>query len=828
MQELSKSQVITVLSLASFCLGAALIACATERSGATPSIRAVEPSNVVTAREEALVTILGQGFVAAVEGGLTDSPEVVMPAVSLLPPTGEAIALPASQVSLPPGDLAGGTLLAVIPAGRFPPREAGEPDVAYGVQVINPDGQAATLANAITISAPAVFEVSAIDPPFACTCARTTVTIVVAGGELVSTPSAELGGSGATSATPTALEWVAFVDDQTMTAVVPAGVAQGSYDVVIVNPPSDGRIGVLEAGFKVVALPVPTVLAVMPSRGDTQTETSVSIYGSDFRDPVKIELIDATETVVHTIASETPVSATRIDTTLPTQSLPTGAYLVRVTNGDEGTFYTFAGFLVTNPSANLQVFAQDSPLTTGRRLLAGAVTSDDLGNRFIYAIGGDAGQAGAVLDTLELSQLSRFGVLGQWRVQRNRLQTPRVGASAVAFSIFDLAAPFVPKKTYVYVTGGLDDHGNVLGTVERAVTLASSQAPRITAIEGQTGAGSLALGTWYYKVAAVLDASNTDNPGGETLASDAAVVTLPAGAGAVTLRWDAVTADGKAAVGYRIYRTDEVDGRSQQEHRIAEVTEPPYTDGGEPPGMVEPLLPGDTGMFVTLSEEMLTPRWGHQAVVVRDETRRRSVLILGGSSTKSLTGASLLASLEAAAVDEADGSIEAFGNAGMTAMGTARAFFAAAVETSDNVSTFAPSSSRLWVAGGLDGSGTPLDDLEDAGFDSSGTGAWNSQSNRKTGQAAAGMMILIANDKLFTLGGANSGTAAPVFGDVRVGGRDIDFQADGSITTSLNATGNKPLSPRALGVAVVGSGFFYMIGGTSDGVDALATTERTY
>src|SRR6185503_12708779 len=98
---------------------------------------------------------------------------------------------------------------------------------------------------------------------------------------------------------------------------------------------------------------------------------------------------------------------TQVVVSIAANTLATAPYLVRVWDEDEQTYFTFAAFLVTNPSDKLNVF-QDSPkmLVTGRRLLAGASAVDDLGNRYVYAIGGDGG--GTQLDTVEVNQLARF------------------------------------------------------------------------------------------------------------------------------------------------------------------------------------------------------------------------------------------------------------------------------------------------------------------------------------------------------------------------------------------------------------------------------------
>src|SRR6185369_16228454 len=112
---------------------------------------------------------------------------------------------------------------------------------------------------------------------------------------------------------------------------------------------------------------------------------------------------------------------------------------------------------------------------------------------------------------------SKFGDLATWRSIRapNRLTTPRDAPAAVAVPLFG-ADPFIPTKTYVYVTGGRDAAGAVLGSVERAVVLRNGDAPVLTSVAGAAAPGALAAGTWYYKVSALLDPTDPDNPGGET------------------------------------------------------------------------------------------------------------------------------------------------------------------------------------------------------------------------------------------------------------------------------------------------------------------------
>src|SRR5262249_48233587 len=157
------------------------------------------------------------------------------------------------------------------------------------------------------------------------------------------------------------------------------------------------------SGFRVVQMPIPTIEAIVPARGSPQANTPVAIYGANFRNPVKVELLDRTGAVAATVASVAPTSASRIDTTLPTNGMMQDAYLVRVTDLDEMTYSTFSSFIVgaTGASGNLHAFGASSDLVTGRRILAGVSAKDDLGNNFVYAIGGDTGGAmPTVLDTV--------------------------------------------------------------------------------------------------------------------------------------------------------------------------------------------------------------------------------------------------------------------------------------------------------------------------------------------------------------------------------------------------------------------------------------------
>lgn len=705
----------------------------------------------------------------------------------------------------------------------------------YDIVIDNQDGCNDTLPLSFTVGNE--FTLLGIDPPFGCTCSDTNVTISSA-AKFASTPRIEMRPAGQASPV-TLMKRVAFVDASTITAVVPDGLPLGMYDIIVINPPSTGGIGTLPNGFRVVMNPIPRVDEVVPSRGTPQLDTDVTIYGRNFRDPggasaVKVELLNRNGDVIKTVSPVTPTSTTRIDTTLPTTGMAEDAYLVRVTNLDENTYSTWSAFIVggSGASGNLHTFTTSPALGTGRRMLGGVSARDDLGNNFIYAIGGDTGSTGTVLDTVEVAQLSKFGALAAWRSIRapNHLTTPRDAPVAVTVPLYS-TDPFIPDKTYVYVSGGRDGSGTVLGSVERAMVLRNKDAPRITSIAASATAGTLGQGTWYYKVSAVLaggSGGDPDNRGGETLPSDEEILTIQA-TGAIELQWTSVTVNSIAAAEYRVYRTAMVDGVSQQEKLIATVSGTSYTDTGAAAGADGPLPPGSLGVW-TVQTPTHTARWGHTGTVITDGNSARFMYVLGGKSNAT-TG--YLSSVERAPIDT-QGQLGTFVTTSATALPTARAFSSLVVETQGNVSTFG-GVARMFTFGGVDAGGASDEIVFSDVSNGGGNGAWTVASVANTGTSGqlgsrTGPFTVIASERMFCIGGAGTSMAnTTAFSNILNSARDVPFTGAGAIGTPVQATPTPDFTAsRALGAAITGSGFIYLVGGTSTGTDAVDTTFQTF
>ena len=367
----------------------------------------------------------------------------------------------------------------------------------------------------------------------------------------------------------------------------------------------------------------------------------------------------------------------------------------------------------------------------------------------------------------------------------------------------------------------MSDTGAVLDSVERAVVLSTNDTPRITSIAKSASDGALEAGTWYYKVSAVLAAADPDNPSGETLPSDEAIVTIGGTGGAIDLAWDPVTVNGMAAASYRIYRTDAVNGISQTEHLIATVDGTSYTDTGDAAGTESPLPPGSTGVWVTEAGTLGAARWGHQAAVVTDTNGDSSLYAVGGKSDAT-TG--YLASVEHAAID-ATGLLGSFGTNAATVLPEGRAFFSLVVETPENVSGYVDDG-RLLVLGGVVAGAASDDFLLSDVIAGGGNGAWAPYAGASNILFRAGPMALIASEKLFVLGGAGAATDT-TFSNILAGARDVNFLADGTLASPIQDAAITLAPARALGAAISGSGFIYLVGGTSDGSHALASTVKT-
>jgi hypothetical protein len=683
--------------------------------------------------------------------------------------------------------------------------EGGEPGGPYDLIVAGEEGCETVLEAAFTILGDPSLTVTEVIPPFGWTEAKTPVTIL--GSDFVSTPRAYLV---IESMTPRlqALKSTGYVSDSSLNSVVPEGLdVGGPYDLVVINP--DGGGGKLEQAFRVTAEPPPTVLNVTPAIGDTQDPTPVTITGCHFRDPATVEAIAPDGGTTSATVGAAPVcdgaatcpgdtNVCTMGATIPTETMDVGPYVIRVTNTDENTWGDWSLFVVTLPSGKLDVWQPgEVDLTLARRQHAGVAGRINNASRYLYAIGGDGGAGGDVLDAVDVVPLDLFGSLGAPFEQRYHLNRPRTQVSAVQVG------------GYIYVVGGTSDGTAELDTVERAKILTFDDQPVLE--DPSINAGTLDAGAWYYQVAAFYDAGHADNPGGETLPSDEVVISLGIGGG-VALTWQAVP----DAAGYRIYRTESPDGTSNTEVFLDEVdaATTTYVDDGavavDPTRT--PLRRGATGVWVELDEALVHARRGHAVALAHDSTGEAFLYAVGGVGSCDGGPAGAMDCFEVAPLSDAGATLGAW-TEGTERMVSGRSLFGIAPGENDGSSQIPVGEAWLFVTGGVDATTTAeAARVLDGGQLEPWIELAPPVSAQPTERAGHGMQ-LVAN-AMFVIGGSAGTTVDGPPLDSSQFSQEFDGTPPGR-TSFSNSTATMNV-PRALYTLVLESGLFYAIGGSTD------------
>lgn len=541
-------------------------------------------------------------------------------------------------------------------------------------------------------------------------------SVSVAGAGFQSTPSvyfikADAPGVGTLYSSPS----VGFIEGNALTALVPSEsqgmLAPGSYHVFVANPDGQGDYWYTDTArtqrglFKVTTVPPPTICSINPSRGDTQNTRTLEVFGRNFRctaaagcDPALTVLRQSLDATTGTLVeSALPVigfcsgagctdnsgCSERITVTGAggTQASPAlisgsvGLYPIKLVNppvdaADVAQSDVFYSLQITNPSA----FKYDSPaiaapLNTARERHAGGFYFDDFRNAYLFVAGGAGGGsagAGPALDSVEVSQISVFGIPGRWRSPSqydanapinaahvpSTLDQARIGSATARVRMLGTAviggAPQSVSREFLYVVGGAGSHPNTLGadttpvlsfdTVAVARALGVDTIPPVlepSAVAPPAGGAGLPRGTWYYQVAALC-------PEGETLPSRE--VSAVNAAGHVTITWGEVTCtDGTLASAYNLYRSRGSDGRSGSTRLLArDLTGTSFKDDGQ--GVLAPAPGRLRGALIADPAGALTEgAWSYRVVAVVDVNGAPHTTVAGYTSTLLVSAADLAA-----------------------------------------------------------------------------------------------------------------------------------------------------------------------------------------
>jgi hypothetical protein len=737
----------------------------------------------------------------------------------------------------------------IVPTGQNAPvttlQWAAVPNHPNRVQVIVPVNQApgtydlimndatgcqTILVGALTVTATLEVTIKRVTPSFGYTGSETAVTIdrdkaaaPPADKPFVATPRAFLNPSNPQpSDVAIPLASVAFADDARLTAVVPRNQPVHGYDLVVVNP--DGTVGLLKNAFTVQATPPPTIAAVTPASIVAASGQIVSVSGKNFSgSTVTASCVDANGNAVAPpkVATQAEVCDAQKNCTqqamIDGSTLAVGSICVlRLTNAD-GSYADYSAIGVTNASLNLDSPHTGTAMNTARRALVASSIDATAAARYVYAIGGDGGQAAqnAPFDTAEFAPVDLYGNMGAWQVARNKLKTPRSFASVATLG------------RYVYVVGGFDGT-NPLGSAERAMVLNPSEVPALDVDDIVPAATGLDAGYWFYRVSAVYTNADVDNPGGESLASDEFIVKVPVFPGKkiqVVLTWkapvDALDAPLPNLAGYRVYRTPTVNGASGGEVLVATVganTTKWTDDGTAQPGVETPLPLGSTGKWTSLPN-MAVPRQGAAGAVAfdpADKTKAYVYSLLGLSANNQVVG-----TYEFLPVTIQTNGHQTFSAAFVTgAQQSAQPRWQHGAWVADHTvsSAITAGDTYVYVGGGILANLSAAGKVEAGKVLAGGDLGTLSDTPKDFTSTAAGYGVCAANGQLFTFGGAG---AAPSSG---ARSALITAPAPSLSNNSWNSEGLNMTEPRYLMGSAVQSSFIFLVGGRTNSA-ASATTE---
>ena len=732
---------------------------------------------------------------------------------------GASVAVPIVKVQLAPsGSAAAPVDLIFSLAPGHPDRPVAvvprnTPPGVYDVLLSDQTGCPARLDSALTITANTTLVLTGVSPPFGWTGSATDITVSASNGA----PSPGFGPVPGVYLTPsmtqssvTKLKSVAVLSATGLATEVPAGLAPGSYDLIVVN--QDGSVGVRTTAFSVTASHPPVVTSVMPGTLSTNVPSQVvTILGDHFRLPVVDFRCLSSAGVRFALQRLTVQSSTgaSLSATVDTTRYPAGANcIVVVTNGDDNSTAEFSSVVVVNSGANLTGFMAGPDLAIGRRSLGAAAGGFSQAARFVYAIAGDDGAS--ALSSVEVLPVDIFGTAGPaFFTQRYGLSAPRTQTTAVRIGRF------------LYVAGGTTTLGSTAGamdTLERAVLLDPSTSPVNLSIDLNLvpqSQGGLDNGTFYYRVAAVMAGTDPFNPDGEGLPSDTFGLTLPplnAYRVQVKLTWDAVP----GAAGYRLYRTA-ANGAAGTETLIADVAPPgavvcptptACTDTGAPElSTTVPLKPGSTGKWVPLSQRMSTGRAGPGVTWALDPALpdRAHLYVFGGLNDAGVAQTSYEYTTVSINSDGGAQTPSAFVS-GTTALSTGRWRLGGFTITPSD-STFVGSNTFVWAGpGSAANPATTVASLEGARVLPGGA-LTNFTPSSQPAPQHAGYGAFAAGDYLYLLGGAN-GQASQQTGTCQLAAAPAppDFANIQNFSPGL-------LVPRVDTGATVQSGYFYSLGG---------------
>jgi len=749
----------------------------------------------------------------------------------------------ATQITVFATTIAGDPTITIVPAGMAAPvttlvdapvaghvnrRQAtipkDQPAGDYDLKLQDTTACSALLPKAVKVVSDLTVTIKNVVPPFGWTGEDTAVTVFrdtaavapankpfLNGARLFLNPSTTVAGDVAVP-----LVGVSFLDGDRLTGTVPKGTAVKKYDMIVVNP--DGSVGLLKSAYDELATAPPVISTATPSSLRTGVAESVVLTGKNF-DPAATFTVTCSDiggtTTTGTVTKGT-VTATGAPLTVTVTAAAGAACVIRITNPD-GSYADFSALGVTTNSFNLSTPRPGTALNTGRRALSAASGDATTAQRFVYAIGGDTGMAAGALSTYEFAPVDLFGKMGAWTISPVALADKRTLAGSTTVG------------RYIYNVGG-DLGAGPTETAERALILSPLETPEINDVDLALEAAGLDEGFYQYRVSATFAAIDTDNPGGESLASDVFSIRVPAFPGKkvpVTIVWrkpvDSLGVTLPNISGYKVYRIAK-DGAAGSETLLATVTGADTLlfkdDGTKMLGTEKPLPLGSTGAWLKLPS-MATKRSSPSvasAFEPGDPTKFYVYSILGKTGATTAAGSYEYLPVTIAA----NGRQTAAGawTAGTTTNAVPRSEAGVWVTTRATTTLISGTDTWIYVGSGKNAAGT-LNGAVDAAKVAVGgaLGAWDTAPKDFTSDHA-GYGVCAANGRLYVFGGQGAAPSAGAKAAIMISPvPTLD-------SSSWNNEGLSMTQARYLHGSAVQSAFIFLLGGqTAEPSLASKTTE---
>jgi len=598
-------------------------------------------------------------------------------------------------------------------------------------------------------------------------------------------------------------------DPTRLSAVVRYGLPLDTYDLILVNP--DGSAGYLPAAVEVVDSAPPRIDSVSPGTVQSTGDPAITIQGRDFRDPTASLRCQTSAGEVRFDLGVDGWTGTSIDATVPSGFVNQAVCVVEVVDAD-GTSARFSAISITNPAQNLFPWQAGPDLVVPRRAPAAAAGRTTSVRRWLYAVGGDGGEAASALASMEVAPVGLYGEIGAWSLLPRSLPQARTLAAVAVVGNF------------VYLVGGSKggadggaDGGTAVDTTWRAGILDPLAVPWQQDVSLSSSDTGLAPGTWIYRVSARYADDDASNPGGESLATDPRLLTLPdlGTRWQVRLRWTEV----EGAVGYRVYRSPAADAAPGAEAWVADVSEAAFTDTGlSTDAAVLPLAEGALGEWAVL-DTLTTPRRSPCMAQAPDPGLDPQVVYLYLAGGADEHGA-VLDSVEVLPITIVSEHEQRAGSWSTTDLVLSKARERCGAMGVDSAwhSLVPQGESWVYFAGGSDGS-RAVGNVDVAKVERGGLLSGIDQVDSLT-PARSGFAAASASNFLYAFGGQQDGPSD--------GGSSAELQAtDLPNLRSWNSLGTSLSEARWLPGSAQESAVLFVVGGQTDRAGATASTDWT-